>query len=147
MRKTRAILILFSGVALISVGLVPMAQAGTVSFAEGLGLETAPSEQGAIYLMQGTGSPAPGNERGMGQGPPGGTGPGSGRGSTGGTGKSSPGGTGPGSGQGSTGRSSGGGHGLGGGSTGSGGGGGALGGGTGGGGGGSAPSGGGSGTP
>ena len=41
-------------------------------------------------------------DRGAGQGPPTGTGPGSGRGSTGGTGKGSPGGTGPGSGMGST---------------------------------------------
>ena len=41
--------------------------------------------------------------RGAGQGPPTGTGPGSGRGTTGGTGKGSPGGTGPGSGMGSTG--------------------------------------------
>ena len=42
-------------------------------------------------------------DRGAGQGPPTGTGPGSGRGSTGGTGKGGPGGTGPGSGMGSTG--------------------------------------------
>ena len=41
--------------------------------------------------------------RGAGQGPPGGTGPGSGMGATGGTGKGSPGGTGPGSGMGTTG--------------------------------------------
>ena len=42
-------------------------------------------------------------DRGAGQGPPTGTSPGSGRGSTGGTGKGGPGGTGPGSGMGSTG--------------------------------------------
>ena len=55
--------------------------------------------QGLILVADSSGK----GSRGAGQGPPGGTGPGSGMGTTGGTGKGSPGGTGPGSGMGTTG--------------------------------------------